>query len=130
MIQQWIDRLTDLDTWRDPATYWLLFGFAAQACFFARFFIQWLLSERRGKSYIPIAFWYFSLAGGVMLFVYAVYRWDPVFMAGQGAGVFIYVRNLVLIYRRRWRYKQRRQTAGATTPTAEKPVAAENEGSS
>lgn len=76
---------------------WILLGFIAQGLFTMRFVVQWIASERAGKSIIPIAFWFFSLGGGLLLFVYAIHRQDPVFIAGQGIGVFIYVRNLWLI---------------------------------
>jgi len=89
---------------RDP---WVLFGFGAQALFMARFVIQWIVSERRKRSVIPVAFWWLSLAGGVSLFTYAVQRMDPVFMFGQALGCTIYVRNLVLIARRRSRAEAR-----------------------
>ena len=79
----------------------LSLGFLAQAMFSARFLIQWVISERRGESVIPLAFWYFSLAGGLMLFAYAVMRKDPVIMLGQGTGILIYSRNLWLIHRKR-----------------------------
>ena len=82
-------------------TAWLIIGFVGQAAFALRFLVQWLHSERHGRSLIPIAFWYFSLAGGVILFSYAVHRRDPVFILGQCTGVFIYSRNLHLIYRER-----------------------------
>ncbi|MEM9224263.1 MAG: lipid-A-disaccharide synthase N-terminal domain-containing protein [Pseudomonadota bacterium] len=80
---------------------WIAIGFAAQAMFSARFLIQWIASERAGRSVIPVAFWFFSIAGGSILFAYALYRQDPVFIAGQGAGVAIYLRNLWLIFRER-----------------------------
>lgn len=79
--------------------FWLVFGLAAQICFFCRFLIQWVASEKKGKSVMPIHFWYLSLVGGIGLFIYSVHRQDIVFMLGQGAGVFIYTRNLVLIKR-------------------------------
>ena len=85
-----------------------LFGLSAQAMFMLRFVIQWFASERRRRSYVPTAFWYFSLIGGVMTFTYAYLRQEPVFMLAQGLGITIYVRNLILIYRRRFRYSQRR----------------------
>ena len=81
----------------------LAVGFAAQGLFSARFLIQWLISEKKRESVIPLAFWYLSLVGGLMLFLYAVMRKDPVIMLGQGTGILIYSRNLYLIYR-----KQRR----------------------
>ena len=78
---------------------WVAIGFAAQAMFSARFLIQWIASEKAGRSVVPVAFWFFSIAGGSILFAYALYRQDPVFIAGQGAGLFIYFRNLWLIFR-------------------------------
>lgn len=80
---------------------WIAIGFFAQAMFSARFLIQWIASERAGRSVVPIAFWFFSIAGGAILFAYALYRQDPVFIAGQGAGLLIYARNLWLIFRER-----------------------------
>ncbi len=81
-------------------TLWLVVGFAGQALFSARFIIQWIASERRKKSVIPLAFWWFSLAGGLVLLVYAIHRKDPVFILGQAAGAFIYLRNLMLIHKK------------------------------
>jgi len=80
---------------------WLIVGFFGQAMFSMRFIIQWLKSERMKKSVIPIAFWYFSLAGGATLLAYAIHRRDPVFIVGQGAGLFIYGRNLYFIFKDR-----------------------------
>ncbi len=80
---------------------WLAVGFAGQAMFTMRFVIQWIASERRKQSTIPLAFWYFSLMGGMILFSYALYRRDPVFILGQSFGIFIYLRNLYFIYRNR-----------------------------
>ncbi|MFN3279560.1 MAG: lipid-A-disaccharide synthase N-terminal domain-containing protein [Paracoccus hibiscisoli] len=82
-------------------TLWLGIGFLGQALFSARFVIQWLASERRRQSVIPHAFWWFSLAGGVTLLAYAVWRGDPVFVMGQGLGLVVYLRNLMLIRRHR-----------------------------
>jgi lipid-A-disaccharide synthase-like uncharacterized protein len=76
----------------------LAFGFGGQALFSARFLIQWIASERSRKSVVPVLFWYFSLGGGVTLFLYSLYRQDPVFMLGQGFGLVVYVRNLWLIH--------------------------------
>jgi lipid-A-disaccharide synthase-like uncharacterized protein len=81
----------------------VLFGFAAQFVFFLRFAVQWAVSEWKGHSHIPVAFWYLSLAGGLMTFIYAVMKKDLVFMTAQALGVLIYVRNLMLIYRPRTR---------------------------
>ena len=80
---------------------WLVIGFAGQALFTMRFIVQWWSSERQKRSVIPVAFWYFSLAGGATLLGYAIYRQDPVFIAGQAGGLFIYSRNLYFIYRER-----------------------------
>ena len=76
-------------------------GFVAQALFSMRFIVQWVASERAGRSVIPTAFWLFSIGGGVLLFAYALYRRDPVFIAGQGGGLFIYLRNLYFVLRER-----------------------------
>ena len=76
---------------------WLGVGFAGQALFSARFLIQWLASERARRSVVPRAFWYFSLAGSVVLLTYAVHRMDPVFIVGQASGLAIYLRNLHLL---------------------------------
>ena len=76
---------------------WLGVGFAGQALFSMRFLVQWLASERQGRSVVPLAFWYFSVGGGLTLLAYAAYRADPVFMVGQLGGVLIYLRNLQLI---------------------------------
>jgi lipid-A-disaccharide synthase-like uncharacterized protein len=78
---------------------WLAIGLLGQAFFSARFLVQWLASERRKKSVVPTAFWYFSIGGGLTLLAYAIYRRDPVFILGQGAGLFVYARNLYFIRR-------------------------------
>lgn len=83
--------------------WWVAVGLGGQAMFSMRFIIQWIASEREGRSIVPVAFWYFSVAGGLILFLYAVYRRDPVFILGQGAGLFIYARNLWLIHGERRR---------------------------
>lgn len=77
--------------------FWIAFGFLGQAAFSARFLVQWLWSEKRGESFIPIYFWYFSLLGGLILTIYAVHRRDPVFTVGQAFGLLVYIRNLMLI---------------------------------
>jgi len=81
--------------------WWVLLGFAAQALFTMRFAVQWIASERAGRSVIPLAFWIFSIGGGLLLLVYALYRKDPVFIAGQAFGVFVYLRNLYFVMRER-----------------------------
>src|SRR5476651_1110643 len=77
--------------------WWVLLGFIAQAFFTARFAVQWIASERAGKSVVPLAFWWLSIGGGLLLLVYALYRKDPVFIAGQSLGLVVYVRNLYFI---------------------------------
>ena len=79
--------------------WWVVLGFVAQALFSARFLVQWIASERAKRSVIPTAFWVFSIGGGVLLFIYSLYRKDPVFIAGQGLGLFIYLRNLYFVLR-------------------------------
>src|ERR1700720_1239423 len=74
--------------------WWLALGFLAQGLFTGRFLVQWIASERAGRSVVPIAFWFFSIGGGGLLLVYALYRRDPVFIAGQLFGVIVYARNL------------------------------------
>ena len=76
---------------------WLLVGLGGQGLFMLRFVIQWLHSERQHRSEIPVSFWYFSLAGALVLLVYSVHRRDVVFVVGQVLGVAIYLRNLALI---------------------------------
>jgi lipid-A-disaccharide synthase-like uncharacterized protein len=79
---------------------WLAVGFLGQAFFSMRFLVQWIASERKKESVIPISFWFFSIGGGLTLLIYAIYRVDPVFIVGQGAGLFVYLRNLYLIRRK------------------------------
>jgi lipid-A-disaccharide synthase-like uncharacterized protein len=81
----------------NKTTLWLVIGFVGQAFFFMRFLVQWIQSERSHRSVVPIAFWYFSIIGGLTLLSYAIYRKDPVFIAGQSIGVLIYLRNLYFI---------------------------------
>ena len=75
----------------------LICGFTGQALFFARFLVQWIVSERKKKSVIPDIFWYLSLGGTLLLLSYAVSRKDPVFIIGQSLGFFVYIRNIILI---------------------------------
>ena len=77
---------------------WLIVGFIGQAMFFMRFFVQWLASEKARRSIVPHAFWYFSIAGGLILLSYAIYRQDPVFILGQMTGFLIYTRNIYFIH--------------------------------
>src|ERR1700747_3762467 len=76
---------------------WVVLGFVAQGFFTMRFVVQWIASERARRSVIPVAFWFFSVGGGLLLLVYALYRRDPVFIAGQAVGLVVYLRNLYFI---------------------------------
>jgi lipid-A-disaccharide synthase-like uncharacterized protein len=87
-----------LSFFRDP---WNVLGSIGQVLFGSRFLIQWIRSEMAGRSVIPLAFWYFSLAGGLLLLIYAIHREEPVFIAGQIPGIIVYSRNLYLIARER-----------------------------
>ena len=78
-----------------------MLGMLGQALFFSRFLVQWIASEKRGRSVVPLSFWYLSIGGGGLLLVYALWRKDPVIVLGQAVGLFVYVRNLMLIHRRR-----------------------------
>ena len=76
---------------------WVGIGFVAQALFGGRFILQWIRSERARESVVPVGFWWLSIAGGALMLAYAIHRRDPVFILGQGLGLFVYVRNLMLI---------------------------------
>ena len=80
------------------ANIWLIVGFLGQSCFFLRFLIQWIVSEKNKKSTIPVVFWYLSFSGAFLILIYAIYRKDPVFIVGQALGLLVYSRNLWLIY--------------------------------
>lgn len=80
-------------------TIWLGIGFLGQSIFFMRWVVQWWASEQSAASHVPVAFWYMSLIGGLITLAYAVYRRDPVFIAGQAIGAAVYIRNLMLIPR-------------------------------
>ena len=85
----------------DQFDWWVALGLVAQFMFTMRFVVQWIASERAQRSVIPFAFWTFSLGGGTLLLVYAIYRKDPVFIAGQALSTFIYIRNLQFALRER-----------------------------
>lgn len=85
----------------DTKTIWMIVGFLGQALFTSRFLVQWIASERARRSVVPLAFWWFSLAGGATLLAYAISRGDPVFIVGQASGLVIYTRNLMLIGKQR-----------------------------
>ena len=100
--------MTDIITYIDHVfiqqfDFWIVLGFVAQAMFTGRFLVQWIASERAKRSVVPVAFWMFSLAGGSLLLIYAIQRRDPVFILGQATGLFIYIRNIVLIVKERKR---------------------------
>ena len=82
---------------------WILIGFLGQILFSSRFIIQWITSEKQKKSIIPVAFWYLSIAGSLVLLTYAIHRVDPVFILGQAGGLVIYMRNLILIHKEQYR---------------------------
>ena len=84
---------------KNPENIMIIIGFGGQALFAARFLIQWITSESAQRSVIPIAFWYFSITGGIVLLTYAIWRKDPVIIAGQSVGILIYARNLYFIHR-------------------------------
>lgn len=80
---------------------WIILGLIGQFLFGSRFFVQWVISEKRGESFIPEVFWYLSMAGSAILLAYAIYRRDLVFITGQSTGLFIYIRNVMLIYKKK-----------------------------
>lgn len=94
---------------------WTAIGLLGQACFFGRFFVQWIASERKGASVIPTAFWFFSLAGSLVLLAYGIHRKDLVIIIGQLPGFLIYTRNLWFIYR------TGQQLAEPQPPAADQP---------
>ena len=92
-------RILAVENWGE--FWWVMIGLGGQLLFTARFLVQWLASEKAGRSVIPLAFWYLSIGGAIILFAYAIYRKDPVFILGQSMGVLIYSRNLWLIHAER-----------------------------
>ena len=104
-----------MTTW----TCWLIVGFLGQALFTARFVVQWLVSERRHDSVVPVAFWWLSLMGGTALLSYAAWRRDPVIVVGQAMGLLVYVRNLMLVG------KARRRSIRPATSSPHRPVTAD-----
>ena len=95
--------------WHDSKT-WLAIGFLGNALFFSRFMVQWIASERAGRSYIPTMFWWLSIAGSIVLLLYAVHKRDPVFIIAYLPNCVVYVRNLMLIR------KQQRESAADSSP--------------
>lgn len=108
-------------------SFWITFGLIGQLLFTGRFIVQWLSSEREGRSIIPNAFWYLSISGGIVLLIYALHRADPVFVLGQSTGLFIYLRNIHLLARARQQEAEQKAVAlSAQTATLTLPVTAEN----
>ena len=93
-MNNYINNLTNIEI------FFLVIGFLGQGIFASRFIIQWIYSEKKGVSYIPVIFWYLSIFGGIGLLIYAIFRKDPVIILGQSFGIFIYLRNLILIYKK------------------------------
>ncbi|HEX3440254.1 MAG TPA: lipid-A-disaccharide synthase N-terminal domain-containing protein [Pseudolabrys sp.] len=87
------------DVFLGSVDWGILIGYVAQGLFAMRFVVQWIASERAGRSVVPTTFWVFSIGGGLMLLAYALYRKDPVFIIGQAFGVFVYLRNLQFVLR-------------------------------
>jgi lipid-A-disaccharide synthase-like uncharacterized protein len=87
------------DVFVNNVDWWVLLGVVAQGLFTMRFVVQWLASEKAQRSVVPMTFWWFSIGGGALLLVYALYRRDPVFILGQGFGLFVYLRNLQFVLR-------------------------------
>ena len=91
--------LNYLENLTNTEVFFLIIGFVGQGIFASRFIFQWIYSEKKGESSIPIIFWYLSIFGGISLLTYAIFRKDPVIIVGQIFGIFIYLRNLILIYK-------------------------------
>lgn len=96
-MQEAVFNFLSIDDWTE--FWWVTLGLTAQLSFSARFIVQWIASERAGRSYVPVAFWWISIVGGLLLFSYAIYRQDVVFIVGQSFGLIVYIRNLVLIHK-------------------------------
>ena len=78
---------------------WILFGLLGQGAFFSRFLVQWVASERAGRSFIPMSFWYLSLVGSSVLLIYAIHRQEPIFLLGFLPNIVVYTRNIMLVKR-------------------------------
>src|SRR3954471_7435646 len=101
------------------AKLWLIIGFAGQALFTARFLVQWIASERKRDSVVPVAFWCLGLLGGLTLLSYASYRQDPVIIVGQAMGLVVYARNLMLVGKAKRRAARRRRRGPQAEPAPE-----------
>tara|TARA_B100001029_G_C14755445_1_gene283071 strand:- start:139 stop:435 length:297 start_codon:yes stop_codon:yes gene_type:complete len=93
--------LNYLNSLSNTEIIFLSIGFVGQGLFASRFIVQWIYSEKKGESHIPLVFWYLSIFGGIGLLIYAIFRKDPVIILGQSFGLFIYLRNLILIYNKK-----------------------------
>ena len=98
--------------------FWLTVGFMGQVVFTARFVLQWVVSERRGNSVVPVAFWWLSLVGGTALMCYAISRRDAVIVTGQGMGLFVYARNLILVRKAKRLQTQANQARSGASPSS------------
>ena len=78
-------------------SYLTVLGLAGNAIFTTRFLIQWIASERQGQSVVPIAFWYWSIAGSIVLCLYFIFKREPVGILATLPNSFVYLRNLQLI---------------------------------
>lgn len=105
------------DTFVVRLSWWTVLGFVAQALFTMRFVVQWLASERAGRSVVPFSFWTLSIGGGALLLAYAVVQHDPVYILGQVTSLLIYSRNITFVLRER-RAALTRPEAAATGPGA------------
>ena len=105
MLYTWPQNILDYvyDVFVARFDFWLAFGIVAQLIFTARFLVQWIASERAGRSTVPLAFWILSIVGGMMTLAYGIERREAVIIMGQVLAVFIYIRNLMLIFRNRKR---------------------------
>jgi len=111
--------MSDLGHMLGGMSLWVKIGFLGQAAFTARFLVQWLASEKKRDSVLPVAFWWLSLVGGLILLSYAIHRKDPVIIVGQAMGLLVYIRNLMLVARARHRRaKKARRTQTAVAATA------------
>ena len=101
--------------WLTANNIWIAVGFGGQALFASRFIIQWFKSEIVGRSVIPLAFWYCSMGGGIVLLSYAIHVGDPVFITGQSMGLIVYSRNLILIFREKQAERRAAKTEGSAS---------------
>lgn len=111
------------DVWHmlSHMSIWVKIGFLGQAVFTARFVVQWVASEKKRDSVMPVAFWWLSLSGGLILLSYAIHRKDPVIILGQAMGLVVYVRNLMLVAKAQRRGTKRTKKAPAATASAATP---------